>query len=100
MKNGVFYLLLLSCVLLFPVTSIGQDSMNVPCTVKLKKGKALIIRDQDGNRLPGTLPNGASVTAVEMADGEGPGAAKIAVNRKGKRVVLGWVSQANLNCRY
>ncbi|MGE3465887.1 MAG: hypothetical protein AB7J13_03050 [Pyrinomonadaceae bacterium] len=47
-----------------------------------------------------TLPNGTKVTAVEMADGDGPGAAEIAVERKGKQVILGWVSQADLRCKY
>ena len=93
------YFILICCVLTFTGTGTALQ-LEIPCTVKLRKGKTLIIRNQNGKRLPGTLANGTKVTAVEMADGDGPGAAQIAVTRKGKRVVLGWVSQADLSCKY
>lgn len=77
-----------------------SSQMDIPCVVSLKKGRKLVIRDRNGKRLSATLPNGTKVTAVEMADGDGPGAAEIAVERKGKQVILGWVSQADLRCKY
>lgn len=104
---------LMFCILVIPLTartnspsdiSTGFNlSKQIPisCVVKLRKGQKLIIRNQNGKRLSGTLANGTSVTAVNMADGDpSGGTAEIAVTRKGGLVVLGWVKQSELRCKF
>lgn len=105
--------MLMFCVLALPPTGsaeglittasggIALTQFEIPCVVSLSKGKTLAIRNENGKRLRSTLANGTKVTAVNMADGDpSGGVAQIAVTRKGKRVVLGWVKQAELSCKF
>lgn len=98
MKKTIIYFLFLIAVITFASVKQTQAQMNIPCVVNDTSGTPLNVRATPGGKIVSKLKNGTKVIVVNAADGDGPGWSQISVFRKGKKVVLGWVSSRYLNC--
>lgn len=98
MKKTTICFLFLVAILAFASVKKAQAQMNIPCIVNDTSGTPLNVRATPGGKIVSKLKNGTKVIVVNAADGDGPGWSQVSVLRKGKRVILGWVSSRYLNC--
>ncbi|HMS42224.1 MAG TPA: SH3 domain-containing protein [Pyrinomonadaceae bacterium] len=98
MKKTIFCFLFLMGIFAFAGGQKVQAQLNIPCVVNDTSGTPLNVRATPGGRIVSKLKNGTKVIVVNAADGDGPGWSQISVIRKGKRVILGWVTSRYLSC--